>query len=291
MVLFSLILVEIAVLVYLHYIPSQAADMDVAKFKSEIDAFYSQLNDTIHRKAETSYAEEAGFTFSAGPKKEIFTQPETFPFNPNHLPADQWKRLGFSDKQIHSIHNYEAKGGTFRTKDDLKKMYAIHAEEFRRIEPFIVIPEEKKIYAHESYPDKRKSISMVDVGTADSVELEKLPMIGVYLAQKIYNYREKLGGFYSIAQLKEVHGLRDSVFQVLLPRLILKDSTNVRKMNLNTADYNELNRHPYIDNSLANVIISYRRQHGPFSDVGDLRKVALVDAELYRKIVPYLKVE
>ena len=60
---------------------------------------------------------------------------------------------------------------------------------------------------------------------------------------------------------------------------------------MNTADYAELSMHPYIDNTVANLILSYRKQHGPFREVDDLRKVALVDGELYRKIAPYLKVE
>jgi competence protein ComEA len=291
MVLFSLIFIEIVVLIYLHYLPSSTVNIDMEKFKKEIDAFYSQLDDTANVISESSYAEEAGFSFSIENKKEIRGRPEVFWFNPNHLTADDWKRLGFSEKQIRSIQNYESKGGTFRSKDDLKKMYAIREEEFRRIEPFIVIPDPKKAYRHDTYETKTRPVVRLDIGTADSVELEKLPMVGTYLAQKIYNYRDKLGGFYSITQLKEVRGLRDSVFQILLPRLVLKDSTNLRRMNLNTVDYSELNKHPYIDNTIANVIISYRKQHGAFNEVDDLRKVALVDAELYRKIAPYLKVE
>jgi len=77
----------------------------------------------------------------------------------------------------------------------------------------------------------------------------------------------------------------------MLPHVLLKDSTNLRKINLNTAGYEELNAHPYINSKIANVILAYRKQHGPFQDINDLLKVALVDAELYRKIAPYLKVE
>ena len=228
MVLIALISIEITVLFYLHYLPASAEKIDVTKFKKEIDEFYAanrdsgNENDTLDSVSGSQREAPPGYKN----KKEEKSKAELFAFNPNHLPAEDWKRLGFSDKQIHSIQNYESKGGKFKTKDDVKKMYAIREKEFIRIEPFIVIPEpEKEITTPAA--GKAKSFLVVDIGTADSTELDKLPMIGTYLARKICNYREKLGGFYSLEQLKEVHGLRDSALMVVLPHVTLKDSTNL----------------------------------------------------------------
>ncbi len=292
-VLFALIVVETATLIYLHYIPSSSAAVDVTKFKKEIDAFYASAAETGNPKSNADSADDPSEKYhSKSPYEKVNRPaPQLFSFNPNQLPPEEWKRLGFSEKQIRSIKNYESKGGHFRSKEDVKKMYAISSKEFSRIEPFILIPETIKTDDHSGGAVKSKPKLIVDIGTADTDELEKLPMVGEYLAQKISGYREKLGGFYSIEQVKEVRGMRDSTFMVILPLLILKDSANLRKININSADFNELNRHPYIDNAPANLIISYRKQHGAFREVEDLRKVALVDAELYRKIAPYLKVE
>ena len=294
MVLLGLISAEIIALVYLHYLPASAEKMNVEKFKSEVDAFYNSLKpDPVNSIAGSYKGNHAAPGFipkqDTGPEQK--PEPELFAFNPNHLPVSDWKRLGFSEKQIRSIHHYEEKGGTFRTKADVKKMYAIRDDEFSRIEPYITIPEKENTAHPVPVSGKSDSFLMVDIGTADSTELDKLPMIGAYLSQKIFYYREKLGGFYSVSQLKEVKGLRDSAFLVVLPHLILKDSANLRRINLNTADYRELSGHPYISSTLANIILNYRKQHGAFSQVDDLHKVALVDGELYRKIAPYLKVE
>jgi len=292
-VLFGLISIEILALIYLHYLPASAEKVDVEKFRKEIDEFYASGNtDSTYERGDdkVTYARNSDFAVKNYQERKIEQKRELFSFNPNQLPDSAWKRLGFSEKQIHSIQNYEAKGGKFKTKEDVKKMYAIRPEEFNRIEPYIVIPEAAKATHHDSAAS-HKFFLVVDIGIADSTELEKLPMVGNYLAQKISNYREKLGGFYSISQLKEVRGMHDSSLQVIMPHVILRDSSNLRRINLNTADYSELNRHPYIDNAVANLIINYRKQHGSFREVDDLRKVALVDAELYRKIAPYLKVE
>jgi competence protein ComEA len=288
MVLFSLIFIEIVLLIYLHYTPTSASKIDVEKFRLEVDAFYaSKLPDLSVGYDSGAFSPPVISRMRAG---NSGVKPELFSFNPNHLPDSGWKRLGFTEKQIRSIKNYEAKGGTFKTKADVKKMYAIRESEFERIEPFIVIPGNQKQVSNGA-AQREKKFQPVDIGTADTAELVKLPQVGDYLASKIAGYRDKLGGFYSIAQLREVRGMRDSSWLVISPLIILKDSTNLRRINLNTADYSELNRHPYIDNSLANIILNYRRQHGSFMEVEDLLKVMLVDAELYRKIAPYLKVD
>lgn len=289
LVLFGLMFIEIVVLLYLHYKPTSAAKPDVDKFKKEIDAFYaSPPPDSSGMKGEMNIADRG----KSAP--EVFTKPKTppelFHFNPNKLPESEWKRLGFSDRQIRSIKNYESKGGRFTRKEDVKKMYAIHEDEFNRIAPYIDIPVIPKDTAQ---PKKnfKKEFLIVDIGTADSTELDRLPMVGEYLAKKIYTYREKLGGFYSVSQLKEVYGMRDSALQVILPHIVLKDSDNLRRIDINAADFETLNSHPYIDRTLANLIVSYRKTHGAYKSKEDLQKVVLVDGELYRKIAPYIKVE
>ncbi|MCX6274132.1 MAG: helix-hairpin-helix domain-containing protein [Bacteroidetes bacterium] len=292
-VLFGLMTAEIIALVYLHYIPSSSGAVDIQQFKKEIDAFYASgttAKDAEAKNADSTIHNRSEFSPDKPGEKPKRKTAELFNFNPNQLPEAEWKRLGFSDKQIRSIFNFEAKGGKFRTKGDVKKMYAISPGEFSRIEPYINLPD--SLQKKNQYATAREPKNLiVDIGIADREELEKLPMVGEYLAEKICNYREKLGGFYDVEQVKEVRGMRDSTFMVIAPHLLLKDTNNLRRINLNTADFNEFNSHPYIDNAVSGLIISYRKQHGEFHQVEDLRKVALVDAELYRKIAPYLKVE
>src|SRR5258708_25763131 len=55
--------------------------------------------------------------------------PVMFPFNPNRLSMQQWEQLGLSERQANVIKHYEAKGGKFYSKDDVKKMYAITADD------------------------------------------------------------------------------------------------------------------------------------------------------------------
>jgi competence protein ComEA len=287
--LFVVMILEIAFLIYMHYKPSTSQPFDTNKFQKEIDEFYSSI-DSTHKAA--GFSESGNLTEKKYSKENIKAIAELFAFNPNNLPEEDWKRLGFSDRQVHVIKNYEAKGGKFRTKADVKKMYCISEKEYAIIEPYIIIPEQVKDSASKPvYKKYERTNLIVDIGIADTVELLKLPAIGPAFARRISNYREKLGGFYSVNQLKEVWGLTDSIFQIINPHVSLKDSTNLKKINVNTATYHDFNIHPYIDNSLASAIVSYRNKHGPFHNKEDLRKVSLLNEELYTKLAPYLKIE
>jgi competence protein ComEA len=69
------------------------------------------------------------------------------------------------------------------------------------------------------------------------------------------------------------------------------NETSLRKININTATLDELKAHPYIRWGIANPIIAYRNQHGPFPAAEDIKKVMAVTDEVYKKLSPYLVVQ
>ena len=222
-----------------------------------------------------------------------------FYFDPNTIDDLAWKKLGLKDKTIHTIKNYLSKGGHFYKAEDLKKVYGLRVNDYSRLEPFIKIatgnaddkPAANKPaeYARKENETKRFSYNIIDINTADTAAFISLPGIGSKLAARIVNFREKLGGFYSIAQLGETYGLPDSSFQKIRQYLKL-ETVSVRKININNATLDELKAHPYIRYNIANPIIAYRNEHGSFSRIDDLKKVMAVTDEVYNKISPYLTI-
>ena len=128
----------------------------------------------------------------------------------------------------------------------------------------------------------------IDINKADTTVFIALPGIGSKLAARIIDYRTRLGGFRSINQVAETFGLQDSTFQKIKKYLVISDA-NVTKINLNTATAEQL-KMPYISYNLANVILNYRAQHGPFKSIEDLKKIMLVDEVLFEKLAPYLTI-
>jgi comEA protein len=61
------------------------------------------------------------------------------------------------------------------------------------------------------------------------------------------------------------------------------------QVDVNTADAVEWNQLPGVGDKLAGRIVEYRRDHGPFRSVEDLRRVSGIGAKTLDKFRPYLK--
>lgn len=214
-----------------------------------------------------------------------------FYFDPNTLDEAGWKKLGLRDKTIHTIINYVSKGGRFRKAGDLSKIYGLFEDEYARLEPYIRIEqtatEDRPLPVNTTTPKQAKSYAMVDINTADTAAFIALPGIGSKLASRIVSFREKLGGFYAVEQVGETFGLADSVFQKIKPMLQL-NTIITKKININTAPFDELKQHPYIRYALAKSIIAYRDVHGAFEKTEDVKKIAMITDEVFEKIRYYL---
>jgi competence ComEA-like helix-hairpin-helix protein len=224
-----------------------------------------------------------------------------FYFDPNTLDQEGWKKLGLRDKTIHTIQNYLSKGGRFKKPEDLQRIYGLFPNEYERIAPYIKIEagEETKNNANntdknpvESQPAKTytSGYSIIEINSADTAAFVALPGIGSKLAARIVNFRDKLGGFYSINQIGETYSLPDSTFQKIKQYLKL-DNSSVKKININTATKDEMKAHPYIKWNLANIIVEYRNQHGNFNSLADLKKISAITDSTYLKIVSYFKLQ
>jgi DNA uptake protein ComE-like DNA-binding protein len=128
---------------------------------------------------------------------------------------------------------------------------------------------------------------VISLDNADSVVLEKLPGIGPVLSARIIKYRDKLGGFYEVDQLREVYGLSDSVFSKIAPLLRL-EGNRIKKIAINSASEEELRKHPYLQWKLAKQLIKFREAHGSFEEVKDLEEIWGLDRDKLKKLIPYL---
>lgn len=254
--------------------------------ESKGDHDYASLDYT---KSSKHYSKSNGDY--AAKKRNI----EYFNFDPNHLNEDSWSKLGFSPKQIKVIMNYQAKGGKFYKKEDLAKIYVISDADYKRIEPYINI-ETKKVNSIANSSEKtntyktsyEKKNIIIDLNSADTIQLQSLYGIGPAFAKRIVKYRDALGGFYSIDQLTEVYGLPPETFEIIKPKLVLQ-MTSLTKININLLNANELSKHPYISRKQAQTIVNYRSQHGVFKNLESLSEIQSLDKEFLRKIGKYLE--
>jgi competence protein ComEA len=203
--------------------------------------------------------------------------PTLFVFDPNNLPAEQWKQLGLSERQISIIKHFEAKGGHFYKKDDLKKIYSITAEDYTRLEHYINIP------GAEYTSNKLAVGEIVELNSADSAKLTRIRGVGPAFAERIVEYRKRLGGFLDKEQLKEVYGIDTTKYNEIKSQISVNPA-HITKIKINEVDFEGLRKFPYLTNKQTNAVIQYRKQHGDYRSLADMRNIAILDEVILRKI-------
>ncbi len=132
-----------------------------------------------------------------------------------------------------------------------------------------------------------KKTLMFELNSADTLDLQQLHGIGPVFARRIVGYRTKLGGYVSVAQLREVYGLEEETYQIVAPHLTV-DTTLVTKLNPNTSTLQELKRHPYLDYYQARAIVDYRESGHNYTKADDLLLVNLITDSVLLPLRPYL---
>lgn len=61
------------------------------------------------------------------------------------------------------------------------------------------------------------------------------------------------------------------------------------RVDINSADWPELAQLPEMGESLAQKIVAWRKEHGPFKDLTDLRRVKGIGPKKYESVRPFLR--
>ena len=224
-----------------------------------------------------------------------------FPFNPNTITEEDWLQMGLTDRQVRNIMNYKAKGGKFYSKNDLGKLYTISEEDFAQLEPYIVLPEVSRHASGKSYSKKKetpsyeetpkpekKDIPIVDLNTVDSTTLVELPQIGPYTAVRIIEFRDKLGGFVDKEQLRDVKGMDEARFAAIQPYINLS-AVEIRKVDVNRADFKTLVHHPYLSYEQVKRIFNQREKRGMIKNWEQLETLLMEEGEVNPLLEQYVK--
>jgi competence ComEA-like helix-hairpin-helix protein len=258
---------------------------DVERLKNEMDVFLAEVE-----------------------KQPVKSKQDTiFMFDPNEIDSASLILLGFSPRQAKSIVNYRNKGGKFYTKESFGKSFVVSEEMYARLYYYLDIKQKtRKTGKIEEAPgtirenaglaevkkskdsdETRKKIYTIELNSADFNELQKFRGIGEYYANKIVEYRDKLGGFYKPEQLMEIRGIDSARFEMFRNQIII-DSSHIKWLNINTITEAELAKHPYVNNFTAKAIIKYRNFKGTITSLDEMINEKVINEQQSEKIKAYI---
>lgn len=208
-----------------------------------------------------------------------------FPFDPNTVSKEELIQLGFKEKAAQTFIKFRNKGFVFKQKEDVQKIYGVSEALYAQIEPYILIKNSVGIKKDAPTGSATSMSKKLELNTADSLSLIELKGVGPGYAKRILKYRSLLGGFADIAQVKEIYGMTDELYQLIASQCTVNTAA-IKKININSVDFKTLNKHPYIDYELTKHIFNFKKT-APISEVNLLQVIE--DEELLVKIKPYVE--
>ena len=263
------------------------------------------MPNSIHKEEGVSNSEEKSLSEPKASK--------LFAFDPNTIDSTTLVSFGIKAWKVKNFIHYRKAGKVFHSADDMLDTYGWTEEDIKPLRPYIHIGKayQKDVYPqisesrkeHEgsatpvvekesAYKDslrrymsnKFKEHTLVDINTADTTLLKRIPGIGSHFAKSIVRYRDKLGGFINVEQLAEINNFPMETldwFSVSTPQ--------IKKININKADFKQMAAHPYIGYDNTKRIKNYVRLDGYIKSVEQLRSLGFFTDEELERLLPYLE--
>ncbi len=211
-------------------------------------------------------------------------------FNPNYISDYKGYTLGMSPVEIDRLHQYRAQDKFVNSAEEFQKVTGISDSLLHTISPFFKFPDWVK--------NVRKSVKVTsqgeltkkvrDLNLASANDLKQIQGIGEKLSARIIKFRDKLGGFLINEQLYDVYGLEPEVVQRTLREFKVLQPPDVKKININTANVEELASLIYLRYNVAENIVTYREENGVFTSLSDLFNVSEFPVNKIDRIGLYL---
>lgn len=237
-------------------------------------------------------------------------------FDPNKLSAEEWQKLGFSEKQVNTILKYKySLGGYFSNKEQIKNCFVISEKKFAEIEPYIVFGDLKQ------FQNSKNSYVSFSKETKPKIRYEKFnpndytqadwQRIGFSEKQAttILKYKKSKGGkFTSLEEIAACFVISDEKFSEMRPYMVLPtvkskgeiklleeeaEVSEPKPLKIESFNPNELRLDEWLQlgftEKQANTILNYKKSlGGKFRDAETFGKCYAVSTEKLAELEPYM---
>ncbi|NDV44535.1 ComEA family DNA-binding protein [Flagellimonas sediminis] len=215
-----------------------------------------------------------------------------YPFNPNYISDEKGYTLGMSVEELDRLFVFREKDQFMNSPEAFQKVTQVSDSLLSVIAPYFKFPDWKK----RDLPSKtnnqnirtKELFTLRDLNSASAEDLKTINGIGETLSARIVKFRDRLGGFLINEQLYDVYGLSPEVADKLLSRYQVLQPPIIQKINLNTANVDQLANVAYLNHKLAQQIVQYREANGNFDSLDELTNVTSFPTERIDRIKLYL---
>lgn len=222
---------------------------------------------------------------------------QMYPFNPNFISDYKGYKLGMTVVEIDRLLAFRKQHRFVNSAYEFQKVTGVSDSLLKTMAPYFKFPDwvnkkrqtTPKLTGNDFVFPKKGKISIQDINTATSADLEKIYGIGEVTAQRILSYKERFGAFVSMEQLNEVWGLTPEVVISLQRQFEIKTQTGIKKIDINNASIKELAQFPYFKYPLAKQIVIYRSMNEAIDKTTDLTKIKGMPNDKIKIIALYLE--
>ncbi|TZF95120.1 helix-hairpin-helix domain-containing protein [Chryseobacterium panacisoli] len=224
-------------------------------------------------------------------KKEIIISGK---FNPDQFSANDWLKMGFSEKQAEAILKYRNYlGGSFISKEKFKECFIISPENYNKLEPYLILPTKTPTtFKNLAQNNAVKTKMQYHYFDPNQLDFEGWKAIGFSEKQAvtIINYKDRnlRGSFKSLEDLQKCFVISAEKFQEMKPYIKLQEKqqekTDFSKTDLNTITFRQLIEFG-LDERSAGSIIGFRKKLGGFINKQQILSTYNIDQDLVQKLI------
>lgn len=221
-------------------------------------------------------------------------KPTIYPFNPNFITDFKGYKLGMSVAEIDRLLAFRKHNKFVNSAEEFQQVTQVSDSLLNAISPYFKFPDwvkNKKNFSNsfekKDFSKTEKKIS-IDINLASQEDLMRIYGIGEGLSKRILEQKEKFGAFVSMEQMTDVWGLSPEVIENLNKSFFVKNTTNLKKIKINSATIKELSQFPYFRYALAKEIVTYRSMNNDIK-IEDLAKIKGFPVEKIKIIALYLE--
>ena len=230
-------------------------------------------------------------------------KPKVYPFNPNYITDYKGEQLGMSLEEIDRLLAFRKTNKFINSKEEFQNITKVSDSLLNKISPYFKFPDwvvkqnqssnssrnSKESFTENSYKKKEVKISTTDINKATAEDFQSISGIGSAFSNRIIKYRSKLQGFSFDDQLYEVWDLDKEIADKVLSVFKIDEKPIIKKVNINTIEFKQLLKNPYVDYELCKKIFNYRDEVAELQNISELKHIEGFPVEFYDRIVLYLE--